>query len=64
MEPPADPDTWVRWQGRFTLAPGVQVTLMSRATDGTGALQTEGFTLPQPDGSSGWHTADVRAKPA
>ena len=35
-----------------------------RTTDGTGALQIEAFSLPQPDGSSGWHTVDVRARDA
>ncbi|HEX2186068.1 MAG TPA: molybdopterin-dependent oxidoreductase, partial [Chloroflexota bacterium] len=61
LEPPAGRDTWVRWQGQFTLAPGAETTLVARATDGTGALQIEEFSLPQPDGGSGWHTADVRS---
>jgi hypothetical protein len=34
---------------------------VSRATDGTGELQSEEFKLPQPDGSSGWHHVSVRA---
>jgi hypothetical protein len=61
LEPPAGRDTWVRWQGQFTLVPGAETTLVARATDGSGALQIEEFSLPQPDGGSGWHTADVRA---
>jgi DMSO/TMAO reductase YedYZ molybdopterin-dependent catalytic subunit len=64
IEPPAGADTWVRWQGRFGLAPGSGVTLMARATDGSGALQAEAFSLPQPDGSSGWNTIEVQAKRA
>jgi DMSO/TMAO reductase YedYZ molybdopterin-dependent catalytic subunit len=61
LEPAPGRDAWVRWQGRFTLAPGARATLMSRATDRTGELQIEAFSLPQPDGSSGWHAIDVRA---
>jgi DMSO/TMAO reductase YedYZ molybdopterin-dependent catalytic subunit len=61
LEPAPGQDAWVRWQGRFTLEPGADTTLVSRATDGTGELQGEAFSLPQPDGSSGWHHAPVRA---
>jgi DMSO/TMAO reductase YedYZ molybdopterin-dependent catalytic subunit len=61
LEPPAGRDVWVRWQGRFTLAPGATVTLVARATDGTGGLQIEPFSLPQPDGGAGWCTNQVRA---
>jgi DMSO/TMAO reductase YedYZ molybdopterin-dependent catalytic subunit len=52
-------DVWVRWQGRFTIPSGTAVTLMARATDGTGALQIQPFSLAQPDGSSGWHSITV-----
>ena len=31
VEPPQGRDCWVRWQGRFTLAPGEAVTLVARA---------------------------------
>ena len=61
LEPAPGQDAWVRWQGRFTLRPGSQMTLVARATDGTGELQSEEFKLPQPDGSSGWHHVVVRA---
>ncbi len=64
IEPRAGADTWVRWQGRFGLAPGSAVTLLARATDGDGALQAEAFSLPQPDGSSGWNAIEVQAKRA
>jgi hypothetical protein len=62
-EPPAARDVWVRWQGTFVVPPGTQdtTTLVARATDGTGANQPEPFVLPQPDGSSGWCSIDVRA---
>jgi DMSO/TMAO reductase YedYZ molybdopterin-dependent catalytic subunit len=54
VEPAAGPDTWVRWRGSFPLTPGTPVTLVARATDGTGAVQDEPFTLPEPDGGTGW----------
>jgi DMSO/TMAO reductase YedYZ molybdopterin-dependent catalytic subunit len=61
IEPPAGRDTWVRWIGRFLLATGDQPTLRSRAIDGTGEPQVEEFSLPQPDGSSGWPSVEVRS---
>ena len=33
---------------------------MARATDGTGQVQPEPFSLPQPDGGAGWCAVDVR----
>jgi hypothetical protein len=61
LEPPLGRDTWVRWQGHFRLADRARLTLTARSTDGTGALQIETFSLPQPDGGSGWFSLDVRA---
>jgi hypothetical protein len=64
LEQPAGRDVWVRWQGRFTMPaapPGTTLTLLARATDGTGAVQQEAFSLPQPDGGAGWFTTEVRA---
>jgi DMSO/TMAO reductase YedYZ molybdopterin-dependent catalytic subunit len=55
-------DVWTRWEGTFTLLPGTEATLMARATDGTGAVQPEPFSLAQPDGASGWNTITVRAQ--
>jgi DMSO/TMAO reductase YedYZ molybdopterin-dependent catalytic subunit len=60
LEPAAGRDCWVRWEGYFTLPAGTSTILVARATDGTGALQSEAFSLPQPDGASGWHTIEVR----
>ena len=59
-EPAAGRDVWVRWQGRFTIAAGAEVALVARATDASGALQPQPFSLAQPDGAAGWNTITVR----
>jgi DMSO/TMAO reductase YedYZ molybdopterin-dependent catalytic subunit len=61
VDRPHGRDVWVRWESSFTLPAATTLTLMARATDGAGDLQVEPFSLPQPDGSSGWHSLDVRA---
>jgi len=59
-EPAAGVDAWVRWQSRFTIAAGAELTLVARATDGSGVQQPEGFSLAQPDGAAGWNSITVR----
>jgi DMSO/TMAO reductase YedYZ molybdopterin-dependent catalytic subunit len=54
-------DRWVRWRARFNITPGTTTTLVARATDSSGALQTEAFSLPEPDGGTGWPSIEVRA---
>jgi len=54
-------DRWVAWRGTFDLPPGKGATIAARATDGTGALQTEAFSLPEPEGGTGWPRIAVRA---
>ena len=54
-------EAWAIWEGQFEMPEGGAVTLRSRMTDGTGRLQIESFSLPQPDGSSGWHSIEVKA---
>ncbi|MFN8525466.1 MAG: molybdopterin-dependent oxidoreductase [Chloroflexota bacterium] len=60
LEPPVGRDAWVRWEGSFALASGQSVSLVSRAYDGAGRLQSQAFKLAEPDGGEGWHTVDVR----
>jgi DMSO/TMAO reductase YedYZ molybdopterin-dependent catalytic subunit len=62
IEAAAGRDMWVRWQGTFTMPPTGDITLVARATDRTGELQIDAFSLPQPDGGTGWHTTEVRAQ--
>jgi DMSO/TMAO reductase YedYZ molybdopterin-dependent catalytic subunit len=61
LEVPPNPDVWVRWEGTFTAPAGQEVQLVARAIDGEGTLQTETFSLAQPDGASGWNNVTVRA---
>ena len=55
---PGPPISWIRWSLPWTPAPGTY-TLVVRATDDTGVLQTVDRDPPLPDGSSGWHTISV-----
>jgi molybdenum-dependent oxidoreductase-like protein len=59
VEAPLGSDAWVRWRGTFEYTPGEQARLKARATDGTDTVQDEAFTLPQPDGGTGWPHVEV-----
>jgi len=59
LEPPPGRDAMVRWEGSFTLDEAETATLIVRATDGDGEVQTAQFTLPQPDGATGRHSIQV-----
>jgi DMSO/TMAO reductase YedYZ molybdopterin-dependent catalytic subunit len=61
LEPMPGRDAMVRWEGTFPLPPGQRLTITIRATDGTGAVQTDEFQLPQPNGASGRHQVSVSA---
>jgi DMSO/TMAO reductase YedYZ molybdopterin-dependent catalytic subunit len=55
------PDTWRQWRLTWDATPGdYQITV--RATDATGATQTELAAPPEPDGATGWHTTTVTIK--
>ena len=54
-------DAMVRWEAVFVMPPSGNVSITSRATDGTGEVQTDEFQLPQPDGASGRDTISVAA---
>ena len=59
LETPVGQDAWVRWRGTFDFTPGSKTVLMARATDGSGAVQDEAFTLPEPDGGTGWPRVEL-----
>ena len=57
------PSTWVFWRHAWRpLGPG-PATLVARATDGTGAVQTDRRTDPFPQGASGLHSIQVKTTP-
>lgn len=51
-------DTWRQWSYRWQATPGGH-TVTARATDGTGAVQTEQRARTIPDGASGRHSVFV-----
>ncbi|HCT75280.1 MAG TPA: molybdopterin-binding oxidoreductase [Micromonosporaceae bacterium] len=52
------PDTWRQWMLRWQATPG-RYTLMVRAADTTGMVQSEQRVPVVPDGAEGWHTITV-----
>lgn len=58
--PSLGPSTWTFWQ--FTWRPDRRgaFTLIARATDGTGQVQTAWRSDPYPSGASGYHTIQVQ----
>lgn len=56
-------ETWRQWHFAWDATPG-RHTLTVRATDGTGALQTEERTDVVPDGASGWMSLVVLVEDA
>lgn len=51
-------DTWRQWVHRWPATPG-RHTLTVRATDGTGAVQTDRRADVMPDGATGLHSVEV-----
>ncbi len=54
-------DTWRLWTFDWQAGPG-RHTLTVRATDDTGAVQTEQQSAPAPDGASGWPSISVEVR--
>jgi DMSO/TMAO reductase YedYZ molybdopterin-dependent catalytic subunit len=52
------PQSWVQWRLTWDATPG-RHELRVRATDGTGEVQTDRITRPDPDGARGHHTIAV-----
>lgn len=55
----ASRNTWVQWRYEWAAAPGDH-QIAVRATDGTGAVQTEERRPPDPDGATGYHLRRAR----
>ena len=54
-------DTWVQWVVDWDATPG-RHTVWARATDGTGAVQIEQQSSPDPDGATGYPVRQVTVK--
>jgi DMSO/TMAO reductase YedYZ molybdopterin-dependent catalytic subunit len=61
LGPPPGPDCMVRWEAMFAMNAS-PVTLVVRATDGSGVVQPDDFGLPAPDG--GWGQDSITVQPA
>jgi DMSO/TMAO reductase YedYZ molybdopterin-dependent catalytic subunit len=48
-------ETWRMWRKVYDIGPGTH-TVICRATDATGYVQTQQRVSPIPDGATGWHT--------
>ena len=58
LAPAATADTWRQWSLPWDATAG-RHRLQVRATDATGAVQTEDRATPFPKGATGWHTVLV-----
>ena len=61
IEPAPGKDAMVRWEATFEMV-DTPVTLVVRATDGAGEVQSDDFGLPAPDG--GWGQDSIQVQPA
>jgi DMSO/TMAO reductase YedYZ molybdopterin-dependent catalytic subunit len=62
LQAPLSDQTWVLWNWTWRpTAPGVY-TIIARATDGTGKLQTQEKRGTVPNGATGWHEIKIVVK--
>jgi DMSO/TMAO reductase YedYZ molybdopterin-dependent catalytic subunit len=59
LTPPLSDQTWVLWHWTWTPPARGTYTLVVRAMDGTGALQTETRRGTVPNGATGWHHVTI-----
>ena len=59
LDPPLSPLTWVRWHATWTPESEGGFSLMVRARDGTGQLQTSEGAPSYPSGATGYHRVNV-----
>jgi DMSO/TMAO reductase YedYZ molybdopterin-dependent catalytic subunit len=62
LTPPLSNQTWVLWKWIWHPAAEGRYTIVARATDGTGALQTPVKRGTVPDGATGWPSVHVLVK--
>ena len=61
VDPPLSPDSWVFWKWHWQPRVRGSSTLVVRATDGTGAVQTSRKQGTVPSGATGYHEVSVIA---
>lgn len=59
LDPPLSPDSWVLWKWQWRPRTRGSYTLVVRATDGTGAVQTSRKQGTVPNGATGYHEVPV-----
>lgn len=59
LDPPQSPFSWIFWRYEWTVPKPGRHTLIVRATDGLGTLQTSVEQDPAPDGAAGLHEITV-----
>lgn len=62
LTPPLSDQTWVFWSWMWTPPARGMYMLVVRATDGTGAVQTQNKQGVTPNGATGWHHVKVLVK--
>ncbi len=60
LDPALSQDSWVLWSWKWTPSLPGQYTLVARATDGTGEVQTSRKQGTVPDGATGYHEVVVQ----
>jgi DMSO/TMAO reductase YedYZ molybdopterin-dependent catalytic subunit len=60
LNPPLSEDSWVLWTWQWTPILPSQYTIVARATDGTGQVQTSQKQGTVPIGATGYHTVQVQ----
>lgn len=63
LHAPLSTYSWIFWHYDWRVPKGGRYSLLSRATDGTGKLQTSIEQDPAPDGASGLHEITVTVEP-
>jgi DMSO/TMAO reductase YedYZ molybdopterin-dependent catalytic subunit len=59
LEPPLSQDAWVLWTWQWMPSLPGRYTLVARATDGTGEVQTSHKQITVPNGATGYHQVTV-----
>lgn len=62
LEAPTSPDSWVFWTSNWQPTAAGEYMLVSRATDGTGEVQTEKRQGTVPNGATGYHILKITVR--